>query len=192
MIITIPHNLRNLVVTEFDSTEKFMNGIGGLRAISGHVLGASGVQIPQNNLENLQSIREEEDGATKVSNPQDEPGSIRLAVIDFSTLGKQEKERRTYRDYREYEESSVRIKCRSISKKKKSNYSSFQDLRSSCNEDIVKYEGPRPSTTQARALNKKSSKKIPPATSQPPGWRVSHPAGRIAARLLEPTFFISL
>ncbi|GKC55701.1 hypothetical protein Tco_1083299 [Tanacetum coccineum] len=37
---------------------------------------------------------------------------------------------------------------------------------------MVKYKGPRPSTTQARALNKKSSKKIPPATSQPPGWRV--------------------
>ncbi|GKA35591.1 reverse transcriptase domain-containing protein [Tanacetum coccineum] len=95
---------------------------------------------------------------------------------------KQEKERRTCRDYREYKESRVRIKCGSISKKKKSNYSSFQDLRSSCNEDMVKYEGPRPSTTQARALNEKSNKKIPPATSQPPDWRVCHPVGRFAAR----------
>ncbi|GKA72669.1 hypothetical protein Tco_0778885, partial [Tanacetum coccineum] len=90
--------------------------------------------------------------------------------------GKQEKERRTCEDYLKYEESHVRIKCGSISKKKKSNYSSFQDLRSSCNEDMVKYEGPRPSTTQARALNEKSNKKIPPATSQPPGWRVCRPA----------------
>ncbi|GKA70792.1 hypothetical protein Tco_0776931, partial [Tanacetum coccineum] len=35
---------------------------------------------------NLQLIREEEDGATKVSDPRDVPGSILLAVIDFATL----------------------------------------------------------------------------------------------------------
>ncbi|GJW16777.1 hypothetical protein Tco_0024213 [Tanacetum coccineum] len=64
-----------------------MNEIGELRAISGHVLGASGVQIPLNNLDNLQSIREEEDGAIEVSDPQDVLGSILLAVIDFATLG---------------------------------------------------------------------------------------------------------
>ncbi|GKC09534.1 hypothetical protein Tco_1001144, partial [Tanacetum coccineum] len=64
-----------------------MNGIGELRAISGHVLGAARVQIPQNNLDNLQSIREEVDGATKVSDPRDVPGFILLAVIDFATLG---------------------------------------------------------------------------------------------------------
>ncbi|GKC27427.1 hypothetical protein Tco_1034721 [Tanacetum coccineum] len=86
MIITISHNLRNLVVTEFDSTEKLMNKIGKLRAISGHVLGEARVQIPQNNLDNLQSIREEEDGVTEVSDPRDVPGSILLAVIDFATL----------------------------------------------------------------------------------------------------------
>ncbi|GKE68950.1 hypothetical protein Tco_1527022, partial [Tanacetum coccineum] len=44
-----------------------MNEIGELRAISGHVLGAAGVQILQNNLDNLQSIRKEEDEATEVS-----------------------------------------------------------------------------------------------------------------------------
>ncbi|GJX08228.1 hypothetical protein Tco_0196160 [Tanacetum coccineum] len=44
-----------------------MNEIGELRAISGH-------------------IREEEDGATKVSEPQDVPDSNLLAVIDFGTL----------------------------------------------------------------------------------------------------------
>ncbi|GJZ39129.1 hypothetical protein Tco_0585692 [Tanacetum coccineum] len=106
--------------------------------------------------------------------------------------GKQEKERRTCRDYLKYKESRVRIKCGSISKKRKSNYSSFQDLRSSCNEDMVKYEGPRPSTTRARALNEKSNKKIQPATSQPLGWRVCRPAGGRAAGILEPMFFISL
>ncbi|GKD68543.1 hypothetical protein Tco_1322633 [Tanacetum coccineum] len=55
---------------------------------------------------------------------------------------KQEKKRRTYEDYRKYEESHVRIKCGSILKKKKSNYSSFQDMRSSYNRDMVKYKGP--------------------------------------------------
>ncbi|GJR05752.1 hypothetical protein Tco_0528736 [Tanacetum coccineum] len=72
--------------------------------------------------------------------------------------GKQEKKRQTCGDYRKYEESHVSIKRGSISKKNKSNYSSFQDLRSSCNEDMVKYEGPRLGTTQARALNKKQQK----------------------------------
>ncbi|GJX32985.1 hypothetical protein Tco_0242840 [Tanacetum coccineum] len=85
-MITIPHNLLNLVVTKFNNTEKFINKIGELRAISGHVLGASRVQIPQNNLDNLQSIREEEDGATEVSDLEDVSGSILLAVIDFATL----------------------------------------------------------------------------------------------------------
>ncbi|GKB14351.1 hypothetical protein Tco_0848274 [Tanacetum coccineum] len=89
---------------------------------------------------------------------------------------KQEKKRQTCGDYRKYEESHVRIKCGSISKKKKSNYSSFQDLRLSYNRDMVKYKGPQPSTTQERALNEKSNKKIPPATSQPPDWRVCHSA----------------
>ncbi|GKC63224.1 hypothetical protein Tco_1095822, partial [Tanacetum coccineum] len=59
----------NLVVTEFDSTKKFVNKIGELRVIYGHVFGASGVQISQDNLDNLQSIKDEEDGATKVSDP---------------------------------------------------------------------------------------------------------------------------
>ncbi|GJS43762.1 hypothetical protein Tco_0568805 [Tanacetum coccineum] len=71
-----------------------------------------------------------------------------------------------------------RIPCqdqvRSISKKKKSNYSSFQDLRSSCNEDMVKYEGPRPGTTQARALNEKSNKSST-SISQHPAGEFCHP-----------------
>ncbi|GKC94367.1 hypothetical protein Tco_1159809, partial [Tanacetum coccineum] len=86
MIVTISHNLCNLVVTELDSTEKLVNEIGELRAISSHVLGASGVQIPQDNLDNLRST-EEEDGATKVLDPRDVPGSILLEIIDFAILG---------------------------------------------------------------------------------------------------------
>nr|GEU66475.1 putative reverse transcriptase domain-containing protein [Tanacetum cinerariifolium] len=53
-----------------------MDEIGEPRAISGHVLRAVGVQIPQNNLDNPQSIREEEDGETEVSDPRDVSGSI--------------------------------------------------------------------------------------------------------------------
>ncbi|GKC66685.1 hypothetical protein Tco_1099283 [Tanacetum coccineum] len=83
---------------------------------------------------------------------------------------KQEKERRTCIDYLKYKESCVMIKSESILEKKKSNYSSFQDLRSSCNEDMVKYEGPWPSTTRARTLNEKSNKKIP--TSRPSSARL--------------------
>ncbi|GJZ52445.1 hypothetical protein Tco_0606960 [Tanacetum coccineum] len=85
-----------------------------------------------------------------------------------------------------------------LTKKKKSNYSSFQDLRSSYNRDMVMYKGPRPSTTQARALNEKSSKKIPPATSQPPklesqlpGRKSVRPTDGFAAQFLEPMIFIS-
>ncbi|GJT68723.1 hypothetical protein Tco_1020203 [Tanacetum coccineum] len=96
--------------------------------------------------------------------------------LEMPNTGKQEKERRTCEDYLKFEESRVRIKCGSISKKKKSNYSRFQDLRSSCNEDMVMYEDPRPSTTRTRALKERSNKMIPPATTQPPGWRVCRSA----------------
>ncbi|GKC69176.1 hypothetical protein Tco_1115059 [Tanacetum coccineum] len=127
------------------------------------------------------------------THPQSRTTSQQVDTRDNQTkqrpnTGKQEKEKRTCGDYLKYEESRVRIKCGSISKKKKSNYSSFQDLRSSCNEDMVKYEGPRPSTTRARALNKKSNKKIPPATSQPPGWRVCRPAEGVPPGSWSPRF----
>ncbi|GJT10184.1 hypothetical protein Tco_0857226 [Tanacetum coccineum] len=101
---------------------------------------------------------------------------------DEPNTGKQEKKRRTCVDYLKYEESHVRIKCGSISMKKKSNYSSFQVLRSSCNEYMVKYEDPRPSTTRTRALNERFNKMISPASTQPPGWRLCRSADGFAAR----------
>ncbi|GJT98611.1 hypothetical protein Tco_1094129 [Tanacetum coccineum] len=51
------------------TTEKLVNEIGKLRAISSHVLGASEVQIPQDDLDNLILTEEEEDGATEVLDP---------------------------------------------------------------------------------------------------------------------------
>ncbi|GJY89127.1 hypothetical protein Tco_0503755, partial [Tanacetum coccineum] len=57
-----------------------------LRAISGHMLGAAGVQIPENNLDNLHSPREE-DGISETIDPQDLLGSFLLAEIDLVFLG---------------------------------------------------------------------------------------------------------
>ncbi|GJV49831.1 hypothetical protein Tco_1440043 [Tanacetum coccineum] len=65
---------------------KFIDEIGELRAISGHILGAARVQIPENNLDDLHSSREE-DGTPKTIDPQDLLGSFLLADIDLTYLG---------------------------------------------------------------------------------------------------------
>ncbi|GKD68634.1 hypothetical protein Tco_1322724, partial [Tanacetum coccineum] len=52
------------------STQKFIDEVGELRAISGHMLGATGVQIPENNLDNLHLVREE-DGTLETMDPRD-------------------------------------------------------------------------------------------------------------------------
>ncbi|GKB46251.1 hypothetical protein Tco_0897004 [Tanacetum coccineum] len=124
--------------------------------------------------------------------------AIGMEETTLPNTGKQEKERRACLDYLKYEESRVRIKYGRILKKKKSNYSSFQALRSSCNEDMVKYEDPRPSTTRTRSLNERINKKIHQrGPSRPAGvsaarQRVCRPAGGFAARLFELAFFTSL
>ncbi|GKG09074.1 hypothetical protein Tco_0334906, partial [Tanacetum coccineum] len=50
------------------------------------MLGAAGVQIPENNLDDLHSSREE-DGTSKTMNPQDLLDSFLLADIDLICLG---------------------------------------------------------------------------------------------------------
>ncbi|GKB35313.1 hypothetical protein Tco_0880255 [Tanacetum coccineum] len=50
------------------------------------MLGATGVQIPENNLENLHSSREE-DGTSETMDPQDLLGSFLLADINLIILG---------------------------------------------------------------------------------------------------------
>ncbi|GJU22873.1 hypothetical protein Tco_1156215 [Tanacetum coccineum] len=50
------------------------------------MLGAAGVQIPENNLDNLHSSREE-DGTLETIDPQDLLGSLLLADIDLIILG---------------------------------------------------------------------------------------------------------
>ncbi|GKB38255.1 hypothetical protein Tco_0883197 [Tanacetum coccineum] len=66
--VSISHILSNVIIPKSDGTQKFTDEVDELRAISGHMLGASRVQIPQNNLDNLQSIREE-DGTSKTVDP---------------------------------------------------------------------------------------------------------------------------
>ncbi|GJV43856.1 hypothetical protein Tco_1428392, partial [Tanacetum coccineum] len=50
------------------------------------MLGATGVQIPENNLDDLHSSREE-DGTSETIDPQDLLGSFLLADIDLIILG---------------------------------------------------------------------------------------------------------
>ncbi|GKF89212.1 hypothetical protein Tco_0263175, partial [Tanacetum coccineum] len=50
------------------------------------MLGAARVQIPENNLDDMHSSREE-DGTSKTMDPQDLLGSLLLANIDLIILG---------------------------------------------------------------------------------------------------------
>nr|GFC55387.1 hypothetical protein [Tanacetum cinerariifolium] len=59
-----------MIITEFNRTQKFIYEVGELRAVSGHVLGAAGVQTSENNLDNLHSTVEE-DGTMEIMDPQD-------------------------------------------------------------------------------------------------------------------------
>nr|GEX56973.1 hypothetical protein [Tanacetum cinerariifolium] len=50
------------------------------------MLGASGAQIPQDDLDNLRSTEDKEDRANEVLDPQDVSGSVLLEIIDFAIL----------------------------------------------------------------------------------------------------------
>ncbi|GJS38906.1 hypothetical protein Tco_0563949 [Tanacetum coccineum] len=80
LLVSITHYLCNLIISEFDCTQEFTDEIGELRAISGHVLRATGVQIPEDDLDNLHSLREV-DGILVFVDPQDLLGSCLLADI---------------------------------------------------------------------------------------------------------------
>nr|GFA48302.1 hypothetical protein [Tanacetum cinerariifolium]GFA62093.1 hypothetical protein [Tanacetum cinerariifolium] len=67
------------------TTQKFVDESGELRAISSKMLGTARVQILENNLDDLHSSREE-DGTSKTVDPQDLLGSL-LADIDLIILG---------------------------------------------------------------------------------------------------------
>ncbi|GJR23593.1 hypothetical protein Tco_0972120 [Tanacetum coccineum] len=78
-------NKFNMIIPKSDSTQKSTDEVDELRVISSHMLRASRVQIPQNNLDNLQSIREE-DGTLETVDPQDCLGSLVLEVLDFTII----------------------------------------------------------------------------------------------------------
>nr|GEX27855.1 integrase, catalytic region, zinc finger, CCHC-type, peptidase aspartic, catalytic [Tanacetum cinerariifolium] len=64
--------------------QKFLYEVDELRAISGHMLGASKVQIPKNNLDNLHSIIK--DGTLEIVDPQELLGLVGLLSIGIGFL----------------------------------------------------------------------------------------------------------
>ncbi|GJT13836.1 hypothetical protein Tco_0860878 [Tanacetum coccineum] len=68
LIVTIPHYLCILIITKSDGTKKFVNKVDELRALSGHILGVSRVQVPEDDLDDLQWTREE-DGEFEIVDP---------------------------------------------------------------------------------------------------------------------------
>nr|GEZ86397.1 hypothetical protein [Tanacetum cinerariifolium] len=62
-------------------TNKFLYKVDELRAISGHMLGAAKVQVPENNLDNLHSISEE--GTLELVDPQELLGSFWFICVTF-------------------------------------------------------------------------------------------------------------
>nr|GEX21473.1 hypothetical protein [Tanacetum cinerariifolium] len=70
-----------MIIPEFNRTQKFLYEVDELRAISGHMLGASGVQIPENNLDNLHSTVE--DGTLEIVDPQELLGSFLIRCVTF-------------------------------------------------------------------------------------------------------------
>nr|GEU65887.1 hypothetical protein [Tanacetum cinerariifolium] len=73
-----------MIIPEFYRTQKFLYEVDELRAISGYMLGASKVQIPENNLDNLHSIIK--DGTLEIVDPQELLGSFSLATNDLLIL----------------------------------------------------------------------------------------------------------
>ncbi|GJZ78139.1 hypothetical protein Tco_0642811 [Tanacetum coccineum] len=82
MIISYPLSC-NLIISEFDCTQEFTDEIGELRAISGHVLRATGVQITENDLDNLHSLREV-DGILVFVDPKDLLGFLEYTKLTTS------------------------------------------------------------------------------------------------------------
>nr|GFB89018.1 hypothetical protein [Tanacetum cinerariifolium] len=71
-----------MIIPKFNRAKKLLYKIDELRVISGHVLGATRVQIPKDDVDNLQSVIEVE---TLELDPQDLLGSILLGT--FLALG---------------------------------------------------------------------------------------------------------
>ncbi|GJT47919.1 hypothetical protein Tco_0974076 [Tanacetum coccineum] len=86
LIVTIPNNLRNMIITKSDGTKNFFYKVDELRALPGHVLRASRVQVPEDNLDYLHWTREE-DREYETADPQFLLGSKMLEGLDPKMLG---------------------------------------------------------------------------------------------------------
>ncbi|GJT02595.1 hypothetical protein Tco_0823764 [Tanacetum coccineum] len=86
LIVTIPHNLYNLIITKSGSSQKLADKIDELRALSGYVLGAARVQVPKDNLYDMRWTREE-DGEIETLDPQFLLGSELLEGLGPKMLG---------------------------------------------------------------------------------------------------------
>nr|GFB97938.1 hypothetical protein [Tanacetum cinerariifolium]GFC02311.1 hypothetical protein [Tanacetum cinerariifolium] len=80
---TITHYLRHMIIPKFNRAKKLLYKIDKLRAISGHMLGAAEVQVPEDDLDNLRAKSEE--GTLELEDPQELLGSILLEI--FLVLG---------------------------------------------------------------------------------------------------------
>ncbi|GJV20112.1 hypothetical protein Tco_1369132 [Tanacetum coccineum] len=85
MIISITHYCCNMIIPEFNYTYEFSNKVDELRALPCYVLGATRVQIPEDNLFDLKCTREE-DKEVETLDPQFLLGSELLENIDSTTL----------------------------------------------------------------------------------------------------------
>nr|GFC17056.1 hypothetical protein [Tanacetum cinerariifolium] len=72
-----------MIIPKFNSAKKLLYKIDELRAISGHMLRAAEVQVPEDDLDNLQV--ESEEATLELEDPQELLGSILLET--FLDLG---------------------------------------------------------------------------------------------------------
>ncbi|GKA44270.1 hypothetical protein Tco_0736994 [Tanacetum coccineum] len=86
LIVTIPHNLCNMIITKSDGTKKVFYKVDELSALLGHVLRASRVQVPNDDLYDLHWTREK-DREFEIVDPQFLLGSKMLEDLDPKMLG---------------------------------------------------------------------------------------------------------
>nr|GEX34011.1 retrovirus-related Pol polyprotein from transposon TNT 1-94 [Tanacetum cinerariifolium] len=74
-----------MIIPEFNRTYKFLYEVDELRAIFGHMLGASKVQIPDNNFDNLHSMVE--NGTLEIMDPQELLTNVTTGLVVLLSIG---------------------------------------------------------------------------------------------------------
>ncbi|GKE13359.1 hypothetical protein Tco_1416910 [Tanacetum coccineum] len=75
----------NVIIPESDSTHEFANKVDELIALPGHVLGATSIQVLEDDLNDLKWTQEE-DGVVETLDPQFLLGSELLEIIDATSF----------------------------------------------------------------------------------------------------------